>query len=173
MAAGYPRETELFLKNRKDRFANPVGHIIEEGLEGVFEGLLEDRGPEGISDYLDKLLRVRAVQDFTASQALAFIFALKRLVRDALAGREGEFSAELSELDAVIDGLALMGFDIYMRCREKLYDIKADEAKNMTFRLLQRANLIVGAEPAAPGGAAGCDRAAGDDAESNEKEVTP
>jgi hypothetical protein len=29
-----------------------------------------------------------------------------------------------------------------MKCREKLYDIKANELRNMTFRLLQRVNDI-------------------------------
>ena len=30
-----------------------------------------------------------------------------------------------------------------MKCREKIYDIKANEARSMTFRLLQKAQLIV------------------------------
>jgi hypothetical protein len=29
-----------------------------------------------------------------------------------------------------------------MRCREKIYDLKAQEARNMTFRLLQKAQLL-------------------------------
>jgi len=31
---------------------------------------------------------------------------------------------------------------VYMKCREKIYEIKANEARNMTFRLLQQAKLI-------------------------------
>jgi hypothetical protein len=31
-----------------------------------------------------------------------------------------------------------------MKCREKIYELKANESKNMTFRLLQQARLIVG-----------------------------
>ena len=41
-----------------------------------------------------------------------------------------------------------------MKCREKIYEIKADEVKSMTFRLLQMANLINdadGHEPALKG----------------------
>jgi hypothetical protein len=30
-----------------------------------------------------------------------------------------------------------------MKCREKIYELKANEARNMTFRLLQQAKLIV------------------------------
>jgi len=50
--------------------------------------------------------------------------------------------------------LGLLAFDIFMRCREKLYDIKANEMRHMTFRLLQQANLICeqpGEEPDASG----------------------
>ena len=45
-------------------------------------------------------------------------------------------------LEDEIDGLGLLAFDIFMQCREKLYDIKANEMRHMTFRLLQQANLV-------------------------------
>jgi hypothetical protein len=32
----------------------------------------------------------------------------------------------------------LYAFDLYMGCREKIYDLKAQESRNMTFRLLQK-----------------------------------
>jgi hypothetical protein len=38
--------------------------------------------------------------------------------------------------------MALLSFDVYMKCKERIYEIKADEVKRMTFRLIQRANLI-------------------------------
>jgi hypothetical protein len=44
--------------------------------------------------------------------------------------------------ESKIDDLALLSFDIYMKCREKIYELKSNEVRNMTFRLLQRANLI-------------------------------
>jgi hypothetical protein len=50
---------------------------------------------------------------------------------------------ELAAFDAAIDDLALFSFDIYMKCREKIYELKANEARSMTFRLLQQAKLIV------------------------------
>jgi hypothetical protein len=53
-------------------------------------------------------------------------------------------SEQLSAFDSTIDDLALYAFDIYMKCREKIYELKANEAKNATFRLLQRAKLMEG-----------------------------
>ena len=89
-------------------------------------------------------MRIRAVQDFTPSQALSFIFPLKRIIREELCVEiaEKQLSDEMLSLESAIDNLALSAFDIYMKCREKIYDIKANEVKRSTFRLLQMANLI-------------------------------
>ncbi len=140
----YPAETAKFLRNQKDRFANPVGQTIREGIEDIFRELLQDGDIEKVSCYLDNVIRVRAVQEFTASQAVAFVFFLKSVIRDGIKDipLTDELFHELMTLEAQIDSLALIAFDIFMQCREKLYDIKANEMKNMTYRLLQRANMI-------------------------------
>jgi hypothetical protein len=56
--------------------------------------------------------------------------------------RENSLSEEMTILEARIDEMALLSFDIYMKCKERIYEIKADEVKRMTFRLIQKANLI-------------------------------
>ena len=75
---------------------------------------------------------------------MSFLFLLKDVIRDSLEKeiREDSVMKELVELESRIDRLALLSFDIYMKCRERIYEIKADEVKRLTFRLLQRANLI-------------------------------
>ena len=75
---------------------------------------------------------------------MSFIFLLKKAIRESLGNKihETHISEELLLLDSKIDDLALLSFDIYMKCRERVYEIKADEVRRMTFRLLQRANLI-------------------------------
>lgn len=140
----YPAETATFLREKEGRFANPVGHSVSEGVEGIFEDILEGIDKERVSVFLDNIIRIRAIQEFTASQAISFIFFLKKIIRDELAVeiRENSLSDELTLLETQIDSLGLIAFDIFMGCREKLYDIKANEMKNMTFRLLQKANLI-------------------------------
>ncbi len=140
----YPADTSNFLRKLKDRFTNPVGHTIVEGIEDIFNSLLGDVDSEKISRFLDDIIRVRAVQDFSASQAVSFIFELKRVIREELEkDKKTEVPyEELLELDRKIDALALSAFDIFMKCREKLYDIKANELRNMTFRLLQRVNKL-------------------------------
>lgn len=141
----YPADTSNFLKRQKNTFANPVGAAITQGTEGIFDELLEQRqNDDRISQFLDDIIRIRAVQNFTPSEALSFIFSLKKVIRKELEReiRENDCSDELEALDISIDNLALSSFDIYVKCREKIYEIKAEEVKRMTFRLLQRANLV-------------------------------
>ncbi|MDH5202873.1 MAG: RsbRD N-terminal domain-containing protein [Nitrospirota bacterium] len=140
----YPADASQFLKKQKNQFANPVGHTISHGIKDLFEELLKGMNPDKISPLLDTIIRIRAVQDFSPSKAVAFIFLLKKVVREELKReiKEHQLSDELVKFDSMIDDLALLAFDIYMQCREKIYELKTNELKNMTFGLLKRANLI-------------------------------
>ncbi|MDN5347216.1 MAG: hypothetical protein PWP65_780 [Clostridia bacterium] len=142
----YPAETSRFLKEEKNQFANPVGHAFYQGIEGLYEGLLQGLEPEKISPFIDKIVRIRAVQDFLPSQANAYIFLLKRAIREELAAELRENRVPIKELltfESRIDELALHSFDIYMKCREKIYEIRVNEVKNRTAKLLERANLVL------------------------------
>ncbi|MEW6162703.1 MAG: RsbRD N-terminal domain-containing protein [Nitrospirota bacterium] len=144
----YPPETALFLRSQKDRFSNPVGSLILRGIEDIFGELLQEIDYEKVSTFLDNIIRVRAVQDFTPSQAISFIFLLKKVIRDELEKeiKENGLSKELLALESRIDELALISFDIFMKCREKIYELKAMELNNQTYSLLKRAKLIIDLE---------------------------
>jgi len=145
VADSYPDQTSGFLKKQKAQFTNPVGYTLAEGLDGLYESLLQGMIPDKISTFLDGIVRIRAIQEFTPSEAVAFIFQLKKIVRQELGNeiaQQQRMIEELTAFDSAIDDLALFSFDIYMKCREKIYEIKANEARNMTFRLLQQAKLI-------------------------------
>ena len=139
----YPAETARFLLNEKDPFANPVGSTIHEGLEGIYKEFLHDHDidSDNVSPFLDSIIRIRAIQDFAPSQAIAFLFPLKKIIREELKSdmQRDLISDELLILDSKIDALALLAFDIYMKCREKIYELKANELRNWTFHLLKRA----------------------------------
>lgn len=145
LVSSYPTETMVVLKSRQDPFANPVGATARRGLEAVYEELVGAMDTKTVITVLDPLIRIRAVQTlFTASQAVAFIFELKLIVRR-------QFMTELSDtqirealpvFESKIDKLALMAFDIFMACREKLADIKANELKDRTLHAFERAGLV-------------------------------
>ena len=133
------------LGKREAQFTNPVGYNLSQGIEGLFDATLEGLIPDDVSRFLDDMIRIRAVQDFTPSQAVAFIFEAKKIVRKELASellRDPRMREELEVWDSAVDDLVLFAFDIYMQCREKIYDLKANEARNLTYRLLQKAKLI-------------------------------
>lgn len=140
----YPADTAKFLKSQKNRFANPVGHAISKGIEDLFEGLLKDEKTEAMSAFLENVVRVRAVQNFSPAQALNFLFLLKNIVRDDLGKeiRQNDLFTELLDFESRIDGLGLLSFDLFLKCREKIYEIRSVELKNRTYRLLKRANVL-------------------------------
>ena len=55
---------------------------------------------------------------------------------------EHQLSDDLLVLESKIDDLALIAFDVYMACREKLYSLSANEARNQVYRLLQKKGLM-------------------------------
>jgi len=140
----YPSDTAKFLKSQKDPFANPVGRTIYQGLAGLFDELLKETDHDIMRSFLDPIVRIRAVQNFSPSQATSFIFLLKNVIRNNL--QKEEFQAQLfSELllfESKIDELGLIAFNLYMNCREKIYELKANEMKNRTFRAFERAGLV-------------------------------
>jgi hypothetical protein len=143
--ATYPDDTRKFLKSQKNRFANPVGQTISQGIEDIFQGLLHGIDTEETSAFLDNIIRIRAVQGFSPSQATAFIFDLKKVIRDEIGGEIRRQKTVLDEfllLESRIDELGLLGFDIYMKCREKLYEIRANEMRRRTDRLLRKTDLF-------------------------------
>ena len=142
----YPADTKRFLKKQHNRFANPVGHTISKETENLYRELCNkgDIDPERISPILDRIIRVRAIQDFTPSQAILFIFTLKRVIREELKGEIGdkEFSEDLLRFEEKIDKTALIAFDLYMKRREKIYEIMAKQAKNQVSSLLRKTGLV-------------------------------
>ena len=140
----YPSDTSKFLKSQKDPFANPVGRTIYRGLEALFDELLKGIDYKTITTFLDPIIRIRAVQNFSPSQATGFIFFLKNVIRENLLKEisEEQIINELLLFESKIDELSLIAFNLYMQCREKIYELKANEMKNRTFRAFERAGLV-------------------------------
>lgn len=138
----YPEESQSFFR-KKDQFANPVGCTISEGIASVYEALLEDADSGKISEFLDRIIRIRAIQEFSPSEAVSFVFGLKSIIREKLGSRilQNGLSEEWAVLDARIDGLALLCFDIYAQCRQRIFDIRVNEVQKRSHRLLKMAGL--------------------------------
>ncbi|MDH3800155.1 MAG: RsbRD N-terminal domain-containing protein, partial [Desulfobacterales bacterium] len=103
----YAPDTAQFYKGQKDQFANPVGNITAKGVEFLLDQLLNDFEPDAVKTYLDPIIRIRAAQDFTPSQATAFILLLKKVLRDCLSDKfqDAALVLELLAFESRIDQL--------------------------------------------------------------------
>lgn len=139
----YPAETARFLRSQKDPFANPVGRTTYHNL-GTLVALLDaDWHPETARSALDPIMRIRAIQDFSAAQATGFVFDLKQVIRGLMKSPDdARWIGDLKQLDRLIDEMALIAFDLFMGCREKVYELKANEMKDRTYKAFAKAGLI-------------------------------
>ena len=117
--ATYPSQTAGFFRNEKDRFRNPVGSTLKEGLATLLDEITGEMDVEKIRPAMESIVRMRAVQDFTAAQATSFVFALREILNESWEG--GCPAAWQTRIDEV----ALLAFDLYTKCREEIYQIKA------------------------------------------------
>jgi hypothetical protein len=138
--ASYPEEAARFFRKEKDQFKNPVGQSIHRATEAILDGVLLERDAEGVPEALEALVRIRAVQDFSPSEAVAFVFLLKRAVREVLEGASADEppAQALSDLESRVDALALSAFETYARCREELFEIRLRASKRRVAVLLER-----------------------------------
>lgn len=140
----YPPDTASFLKGQKDQFSNPVGHTTKKGLEAVFDEVVSGMDRDTIVSFLDPIIRIRAVQDFTPSQAVGFILDLKNVIREKLKKElnSAPVQAGLADIDTNIDRLCLIGFDIFVTCREAIYQLKVNTERDKIYSAFSRAGLV-------------------------------
>ena len=136
----YPKEAIRFFRSEKDAFRNPVGQSLLRGTAAIYDGVALGRETGSVMEALEAMVRLRAVQELPASEAVGFVFALKRAVRDHLRelGAEAELWPELVVLDESLDALASAAFDLYGRCRESIYRIRVGELRRSRAALLQQ-----------------------------------
>lgn len=146
----YASRTSVFFKQTKDPFANPVGQTLRSSTKAIVNELIEREDPLGeesakrMCGHLEDIIKVRSVQELNPSQAVSFVFYLKQALREVLESEleDPGIGAGLTRLETEIDQLVLFAFDIYMKSREKLYELRVEEIKRTGFRLLKKNNLI-------------------------------
>ena len=126
-----------FFKRSKDKFANPVGANIREGLTRLFNLIIKGADPREYAEPLDQVVRIRAVQDFTPAQAVAPILELKWVVKQVFSSDKNcrDLLADLDAFDCDVDRAALVAFDLYMESRERLYRARIRELKSGSYIL--------------------------------------
>lgn len=139
----YSLDAKRFFTKQKDQFANPVGTTLSRELDRLYDLFLLEWDTNQLSSVLENIIRLRAVQDFTPSQALSFIFDLKTIIKTELKKeiKNHDLQEEILEKELEIDRLALLGFDVYSNCRQRLYEIRVKEVKNQISGFMRKSGI--------------------------------
>lgn len=140
----YSEQAAVFMKSKTNQFENPVGATLRRSLEGLYDLLVKDFDPDQAAPLLDGIIRIRAIQDFAASDSLAFIFQFKDIIRKALgkAAADVVIARDLERFFHDIDRMALLGFDLYVGCRNQLADIRIKEMERQNHMAWRRAGFL-------------------------------
>ncbi len=139
--AEYGEVTAARWREERDRFANPVGHALAAGLPDILEAVTSDSEPsERAMCALEDIIRIRSVQTLTPSRSVAFVYLLRHAIRDELAAelKDGTHAAALAAIDARIEQLALLAFDLYVSLREQMFRLRQEELKRSVASILRR-----------------------------------
>lgn len=131
----YPPESSSFI-NSAPATVNLARLILSSAAEGLYDELTGDMDERGVVSSLEDLIRLRAVQDFTASGAVAFVFLLKQAILGEI--EDMDFpplpALELDDVASKIDRMALIAFDEYVHCRERMRELREKESRRRNFR---------------------------------------
>jgi hypothetical protein len=138
--ASYKDDASRFFSREKNQFANPVGSALRIGTKAIYENLLDGLDADLVCGHLNEIIKIRAIQDFSPARAISFVFLLKKAIRAELTAVEFDvrLAQELTEIDASIDQIALFAFDIYVKCREQMYELRVNEVKRSVAALMKR-----------------------------------
>jgi len=130
-------ESSSFFKKEKDKFANPVGGNTREALNTLFALLARNADPKEFVAPLEQIMRIRAIQEFPASVAVGPIHAVKHITREILEKDKERchLIGDLYDFEFAVDMAVLAAFDLYMQCRERLYQVRIHEIKTGSYIL--------------------------------------
>jgi hypothetical protein len=128
----YPEQAGRFLRDEQDPFRNPVGHTLRVALASLAAELFGEFDRGRVARALEAVVRIRAVQEFTPSEAVGFVPLARSASR--VLGRGPELAPEcLGVLDRRIDELVLMAFDLFEKCREEIRAISTRAARRRAY----------------------------------------
>jgi len=140
IVCAYAEETATFLRGTKDPFGNPVGAALREELGTVLDGVVGGAEDEVVAAALDRIIRVRAIQDFTPSAAVGFVLHLKPILHRLVASDESASPDDGPRIDRSVDRLVLMAFDVYTTCREQIFEIRVKSIRDLAAKQIERLN---------------------------------
>lgn len=123
------KKKDIFVQRKQSAAPeDPFHETVRSDLTKIIDILFSDAPvdgtlavPEG-SVVPENLMRLRAVQEISAAEAVSHIFVLKDIVRERF-GREKAYD----DLSRRLDFLVLHTFNAYAKCRDNLYRLRIRE----------------------------------------------
>lgn len=150
IAADYAGPMRRAFREGKDPFAHPLAATFREATARLYDALVAGADDAELAIVLDTPVRLRAVQSLKASEAVAFVPALKDAVRRVL-GRDAEAAPlrdDLRAFEGRVDAATMAAFDAYVACREQLLRLRTASERRMTEQLLRRSGVLAAAASA-------------------------
>ncbi|MFA5079092.1 MAG: RsbRD N-terminal domain-containing protein [Dehalococcoidia bacterium] len=114
-----------------DRFTDPVGYTISRNAAFILNALIQGDDPETSRVYLERIIKIRAVQDLTPAQATSFMSDLKTVIRSQVTNQTMKLqpAEEVSELDKRIDRLGHIADEIYIEKKRQIRELAIKHTK--------------------------------------------
>ena len=126
MADSDPEQAAVLRVSEPDPFRNPVAFAVRKGLSQLLEQLSGEMNCDVIDSALDTIVRIRALQDLSPTQAVGFVAELRSLVPEL------PTTLDRVVLESRIDRLVLAAFNKYAQCREQIVAVRLHEAERLT-----------------------------------------
>lgn len=136
--ATYPLETKGFLRTKHDPFANPVAHMTREAANILYDAMIgEEVDPVSVKAALDRFIKLRAVQKFNPGESMGVFYLMKPIIRELLLPEmraKGQLDIYL-ETESRLDTLVLLAFDMYVKARDTVAELRIKEIKSQYAQL--------------------------------------
>ena len=133
----YPKQSRSMIALESDRFANPMGSTLNDGVEAILSVAIGDKSFEEAELSIERLIKLKAIQEGQNGGQLDFLFSLKKLLRQHLGVDAGKVEdlREFFEIEDRIDHITKTATSIFILSREKILELQVSEIKNKTYMM--------------------------------------
>jgi len=127
----YSPEAATSFRRKVDPFENPIGSTFGRSASIIADGMAAGMPPRAFRQTFDDMIRIRAVQGISPSEVMSFLFAVRKALAAGTAGSGDDSlqASDIAEINEWIDCAIALCMDIYMECRENIFNLKVMELK--------------------------------------------
>jgi len=136
----YPKDAGRFLSINKSQFGNPIGFSLQNDLPKIYNELIGDMNTDILNSSIEAIIKIRAVQDFTPTEASGFINLLKIIIISETKAMmtDKAFADSYFDFDNRITQIIGIAFEKYLEMKLKLSEIQIREVKSRNERMMER-----------------------------------